>query len=185
MMLFEMQSKMTRDWFAAIETSTRLASEACMAVSKDTTKAWETALSELAPRPVSPLTALWSSPWTDAARGWPTPAIFGASYLPAWTALPQLGWSPTLTAPNWGTTWSMLPFWPSPSPAMGAWPFNFATAVPSPMQSTFAMQDAFATAYQTASGYAMARILDAPAQAPRRAVQSPWQFDWGVWGFGR
>ncbi len=184
MMLFEMQSKMTRDWFAAIETSTRLASEACMSVSKDSTRAWETALSAMIPRPVSPLATMW--PWADTARGWSTPAAFSGSYLPAWPTMPQLGWSPTLTVPNWGTTWPMLPFWSSPSPAIGAWPFSLAPAAPSPMASTFALQDAFATAYQTASGYAMARILNAPVIAPRKAApQSPWEFDWGFWGQGR
>lgn len=182
MMLFEMQSKMTRDWFAAVEASARLVSEACMAAGKDSTKAWETALSGLTPRPASPLAGMW--PWTDAARGWPAPA-FSASYLPAWPAMPQVGWSPTLTVPNWGTTWPMLAFWQSPSPAMGAWPFGFAPAALSPMASTFALQEAFTTAYQTASGYAMARILEAPVMAPRKAApQLPWQFDWGFWGLG-
>ena len=186
MTVFELQSKMTRDWFAVAEDSTRRMSEACLSAGKETAKAMDGAAAVLAPKPVSPFEALFSWPWGQAAPSWSRPAYTAfVPTLPMPSPMNPFAWSPSMMTPSWGATWPMASLWPSPMPAIPPW--SFAPATPSPMASAAALQDVFATAYRTASGFATAVIASTSLEPAKPAApQDPWQMALNFWtGGGR
>lgn len=184
MTVFELQSKMTRDWFAVVEQSMGHVSQACLSASKATAKAIDGATAALAPKSVSPIEALLGWPWSQATRSWATPQY--PVFLPSLSALPlampfaapQLPWSPTLT-PNWGAAWPMASLWQTPTPLLPTWPFstnNPASAV----AATF--PDAFTTAFRTASGYATAVMTSTmPEPAKPDPAADCWQLAFDFW----
>lgn len=171
MNLLELQSKFAQDWFAAVDMSTRMMAQAC-----------ETALGASQPRRVASSSAwpwlTWQSPmWTPGRLGSP------------WSTMPLAPWALPMTSSAWGWAWPTSALWQIPtSPATVGWPFALDFLRPPQPDPITVMQDAFATAYRSASGYATTAVLIGMNVKPKapEPLQWPWQLaPWPMWGSSR
>ncbi|MDX2156393.1 MAG: hypothetical protein SFW09_07775 [Hyphomicrobiaceae bacterium] len=172
---FEFQAELTRQWLGLATSTAQASAGLCMSLGRMTMDLWTAGAASRA-LPVLGAGGM-PFPWPNAMPQMPIAGHMAAFGPQAQPWLMAAAWSP----------WSMMPFAP-PTAMPWMWPWGAGSAVAAPYLSLFTpalhrrdpaaeIMESAATAYRSASGYAVATVL-APLNAaltPRRSSdQLPW-----------